>query len=81
MSRLPLKKLAATIRPYADGKSTIARRKAHPEQVEVAQRITEDICGRLEVLTDLGLGYLSLERSTPTLSPGDSVGVLRSSPR
>ena len=39
MSRLPLKKLAATIRPYADGKSTIARRKAHPEQVEVAQRI------------------------------------------
>ena len=27
------------------------------------------LVGRLAVLLDLGLGYLSLERSTPTLSP------------
>ena len=73
ISRLPLAKLAATLRPYADGanKGSAKRTKEHPEQVIVAQRITEDIEARLAVLLDLGLGYLSLERSTPTLSPGE----------
>ena len=37
----------------------------------VAQRITEDLVRRIAVMLDLGLGYLSLERSTPTLSPGE----------
>ncbi len=38
---------------------------------EVAQRITGDLIARIEVLTRLGLGYLSLDRATPTLSPGE----------
>jgi len=41
------------------------------EKVIVAQRIASDILARVEALTKLGLGYLSLERSTPTLSPGE----------
>ena len=36
-----------------------------------AQRITRNILARVDCMLQLGLGYLSLERSTPTLSPGE----------
>ncbi len=37
----------------------------------VVERISRDLESRLEVILHLGLGYLSLDRSTPTLSPGE----------
>ena len=41
------------------------------EKQLAAQRIAQDLLARVKTLTELGLGYLSLDRSTPTLSPGE----------
>src|SRR6185312_8271815 len=73
ISRIPLVRLADLLRPYAKATApTLTKLKAqHPEKALVVQRIAEDLGGRLTVLLALGLGYLTLERSTPTLSPGE----------
>jgi excinuclease ABC subunit A len=36
-----------------------------------AQRIAGDLVARIATLQQLGLGYLSMDRATPTLSPGE----------
>jgi excinuclease ABC subunit A len=73
ISALPLVKLADFFAPYANGTAPRMARMAeeHPEKAIVTRRIAEDLMTRLKVLLDLGLGYLALDRSTPTLSPGE----------
>jgi excinuclease UvrABC ATPase subunit len=73
MSHQPLKRLTEIFRPWADttGAKWKKLEQEHPEKAMVACRIARDIEQRIEVLLDLGLSYLSLERSTPTLSPGE----------
>src|ERR1700723_550232 len=73
ISRLPLKRLAGIVRPFAEGTAprNTTTEAEHPEKLIVTQRIAEDLLARLAVLLDLGLGNLTLERSTPTLSPGE----------
>ncbi|MGB2077593.1 MAG: excinuclease ABC subunit UvrA [Pseudoalteromonas tetraodonis] len=69
ISQLTLNELADKLRFAA---STPAKSNAaNPEKAIVAKRITSDIIKRVEALTKLGLGYLSLERTTPSLSPGE----------
>lgn len=65
-SRLPLKRLAQVLKERDKDQSTSLR-----ETAIVAERICDDLAARLNVLLELGLGYLSLERSTPSLSPGE----------
>ncbi|MCA9250831.1 MAG: excinuclease ABC subunit UvrA [Phycisphaerales bacterium] len=69
LSQLTLTELAGALRDTAN--ATPKANDLHREKAIVAQRIASDILARVEALTTLGLGYLSLERSTPTLSPGE----------
>jgi len=67
MAKVSLSKLSGIFTPYTKKQHNID----HPEKALVSQRIAEDMVARLQVMLDLGLGYLTVDRSTPTLSPGE----------
>ena len=73
LSARPLKQVRQIIEQTvsATQRHFLKLEKEHPERALVMRRLGEDIIGRLQVLMNLGLGYLSLDRSTPTLSPGE----------
>ena len=69
LSQLTLTELALKLQDAANKK--LSDDMLDREKAIVAKRISSDILSRVQALTRLGLGYLSLERTTPTLSPGE----------
>jgi excinuclease ABC subunit A len=73
LAALPVTELAAVLRPTAEltepGAAWLSAQSG--ETTAVAVRNARDLRDRVLVLEELGLGYLSLARTTTTLSPGE----------
>lgn len=69
LSSLSLSGVSGLLASFASGEAAALTTMAatHPEKT----LIVRDIVSRIAVLRDLGLGYLSLNRDTPSLSPGE----------
>jgi excinuclease ABC subunit A len=58
--------------PWSGPGSWCAGNAAHPRQQAIAERILKEIQARLGFLVDVGLDYLTLQRSAASLSGGEA---------
>jgi excinuclease ABC subunit A len=70
LGQMSLLQLAEVLRPVAADDASLKDDLSIEKRI-AAQRIAQDLLARVSTLTDLGLGYLALERTTPTLSSGE----------
>ncbi|MGW1677288.1 excinuclease ABC subunit UvrA [Saccharopolyspora sp. NPDC002376] len=69
---LAVKFAGANVAELAALPLTVLAAKLSPEQDnEVARVIVTDLLARIDALVELGLGYLAMDRTTPTLSAGE----------
>lgn len=70
------KKIAElTAIPLSECLSFFEKLKLSPIELEIAEELIKEIKDRLQFLIDVGLSYLSLDRTSPTLSGGESQRV------
>lgn len=72
LSQMPLGELSGILRSTLTTPITRnSKASAGSAKAEVAQLIVSDLVDRIDLLTSLGLDYLSMDRATPTLSAGE----------
>lgn len=70
LAQMPLDQVVALLEPVSRGQVSAQDTRSSEKQL-AAQRLAEGVLARLRTLQQLGLGYLTLERATPTLSTGE----------
>jgi excinuclease ABC subunit A len=70
-----------TCQPVADTLSYFKKLTLKGRRAEIADKILKEICARLQFLVDVGLNYLTLDRSADTLSGGEAQRIRPKSAR
>jgi excinuclease ABC subunit A len=70
LSQKSLADLKSILEPTAAGRHDASPALSEEKRI-AAQRIASNVVERIQALSALGLDYLSLDRSTPSLSPGE----------